>query len=158
MYSELLKHIQTTDDLHALKEEIAVLQKTFYEQSASFDSVLSTQVRKFIADSISRDLSSSGIGSKEYLEGLHTELDKLNTVYLTLSYEPDAQSFASFYQWFVDNVGPAIVLDVYTNPNLLGGAQISFNGKYFDGSLITKINQINRSRKVSQHNQQTSHE
>jgi len=158
MYSELLTHIQTTDDLHTLKEEISVLQKTFYEQSASFDSVLSTQVRKYIADSISKELNSSGIGNKEYLEGLLKELDKLSTVHLTLSYEPDAQSFASFYQWFVDNVGPAIVLDVYTNPNLLGGAQISFNGKYYDGSLITKINQINRSRKISQQNQQVTHE
>lgn len=145
MYSEILTLIQTTDDINLLESELVILKAAIYDTKQDFSQKLNSKVRKHVAELISKELQSSGLSNKDYIEGLEKELAKMETVQLTLAYEPDAQSFATIYQWFVDNVGESIVLDIYTNPNILGGIQVSYKGKYFDGSLVSKVNKLSRS-------------
>lgn len=142
----LIRLIQTTEDLKIFKTELQHLRSSLFNERESFDTVLNTKVRKNIAQEIAKLLSEQKIDTKSLLDSIELELKKLKFVHLTLSFEPNAQSFAAIYQWFLDNVGADIVLDIYHNPNILGGVQLSSGGKYFDGSLISKVEEILKQR------------
>lgn len=142
MYSELLSIIQTTDDLKIFKRELQDLRGSLFNANEDFNSVLNSKVRKDISQIIGKILAEQKIDSKTLLDNIESETEKLKVVKITLAFEPSAQSLAAIYQWFLDNIGQNVILDIYHNPNILGGVQVSMDGKYFDGSLISKVNEI----------------
>lgn len=146
MYSELLNLIQTKNDLTIFRQEIDLLKASIYNENVNFDIVLNSKVRKNVVPVIIKVMTENKKDAPTFIKEIENEIKNLKTIKITLAFEPNNQNFAAIYQWFLDNLGSNIILDIYHNPNILGGIQVSNNGKYFDASLIAKVNEVIKAR------------
>lgn len=67
---------------------------------------------------------------------LEEAIKKLEMVQLTLAYEPSPQDIEAFFK-VAGNI-----LDISKDPRILGGAVVSYQGKYGDHSLRKKLDEF----------------
>jgi len=139
MYSNILEGLQTKDDLLLLKEELEKLKLAIFQNKNDFNDVLDNKIRRSISERIKMDLQNEKTDPAKYIEGFEEELKKIVEVKLVLARELNGKTFSSVYQWFLDNMGIHVVLDIHYKSSILGGAEVSLNGKFLDGSLTKKI-------------------
>jgi F0F1-type ATP synthase delta subunit len=136
MYSELLSHIITTQDAALLKQEIGLLQDSTYKTKAdAFAETLKTQVRQWVADAIEAELHTEKIAPDKYLSGLLDELKKNASIQMNIAFEPTRQNIEKIHDWLFRQLGIPVVLDLVYDPQVIAGAKLAYNGKYYDFSL-----------------------
>jgi hypothetical protein len=69
------------------------------------------------------------------LDGLNLEVKKLPVYSLYIPYVPEGAEGAKLGKWFRDEIGPEVILDLHTDPMLLGGAAVVRQGMFFDYSI-----------------------
>ena len=138
MYSKILVQLKTLDDVDTLIQEIDVLSNSLYK--SNFEEVLYSKIRKSTLDAIVR----FGVGAQLIapLRELEEILKTLKLLKLTLAVSPTPALVDTISSWVKTNVGEDVVLDISLDSNLMGGAQISFSGKYADYSLSTAYDQF----------------
>ena len=142
MYSKIFEIINTKEDLESVLGEISLLKNSLFTTGEkSFDFVLNNEVRKSFSERLSEDIKVSRKDKKEYLDGLEYELKKVTEIKLQIAYEPTARNLSIIREWFEKNLGEFVVLDIFYNPAIVGGAKISFKGRYFDGSLSKQVDE-----------------
>lgn len=114
-YSKRLSEIATTKEALSFGEEIDVLINSMYK----------------IDDK-------TGL-SEEFLRNLKTKIAGLRPIKLTLAFEPDGEFIKRLFAWVRQNIGDSVVLDFSVNPEILGGALVEWQGKYFDLSLKNSL-------------------
>jgi F0F1-type ATP synthase delta subunit len=148
-YAYILSLVKTTRERDLLLEEAAALKKSLFEtKEGSIDDVLKTQVRSEVA-SILRSKKEQGENMEKYLEGLEDAVEALGEVKLELAFDPTEQTLEVVSNWITQNIGEGYLLDINVDRRILGGAKISFKGKYFDGSLIKMVDAALESNKES---------
>lgn len=136
MYQELLKRIRTKEELNKLDNEVEILENSLYEQGdKGFDSVLSSRVRHWVAAEIRNDLEKEDAGKEIYLKSLREKLTKYNYLKMTLAFEPTDISIDKFFSFVRKYISEDVVIDFDYDARILGGAQISYQGKFYDLSL-----------------------
>jgi len=115
--------------------------RLFKTDKASFQTALENEVRRSFSGAVSGELSSQQDPQK-YLEGLEEALKKVGEIKIQIAFELNNRNFLAIKDWVSKNIEGFVVLDIYYNPAIIGGASISYNGKYYDGTLITKITNI----------------
>ncbi len=144
MYSDIFDSIKTKHQLDLLLEEIEVLKNSIYETKAeTFEDVLSKEVRDYIADFMRRDLKrDSEITKQEYIAGLEKALAKIKIIKLTTAIEPTDHFVETLSDWVAKNIGAGIVIDFKVNTQVVGGAMISYGGKYHDFTLAKTLDAL----------------
>ncbi len=79
---------------------------------------------------------------KEYLAGIKKAVMSLPILELTVAFVPTQREVKDFVLSIRNEVDGLAVVDVNVNPYILGGARIAFKGKYFDGSVLSKIQNV----------------
>lgn len=149
MYSKIFEIIQTKEDLNLLLDEIDLLKAGLYQAKIdSFESALNNSVRVSTASVIREELVESKSDPKKYLEGLQEFLKNVTEIKIQVAYEPTARGLSAIREWVAKNIAEFVVLDLYYNPNIVGGAAISFKGKYYDGTLSKKLQETNSKRQT----------
>jgi F0F1-type ATP synthase delta subunit len=133
MYSDVINLVQTVSERDSLSRVIGSLRASLFEKEGKFEEILESQLPGSVADII-RVKAKKGEKPEDYLEGLLKALDSLPEVHLTLASEPSRKTMEAIFVWVSKNIG-AGVLAVESKPSILGGALVSFAGKYYDGSL-----------------------
>jgi F0F1-type ATP synthase delta subunit len=86
------------------------------------------------------------------LEALAKSLKSVNELELTLAVNPTEDFVSGCFAWVQKNVGEDVVLNIKKDPALVGGAKITYKGKYLDYSLARKLKeqfvQIKEERKT----------
>ena len=140
MIQEITTFVSTLDDVHQFRDEILQLKSALYKtDTTQFDTVLETRVRKRTADQIRSVLPKSTLNREHALNELEKKLDALKPVVLTLAFEPTerfAQKVATFVR---THISPDTVISVRSDPSIIGGAIISFDGYYKDFSIIKQL-------------------
>ena len=140
MYSEILSSLRTKSELELLNQEIDILLTGLYEdEGTKFEEILKEDIRGKISIEIQRLLNNNQSDKEDVLKGLQTELDKLKTLKLTLSFEPSEKTLDKLYQWMKANVSENAVLDISLDQSIIGGAIISYGGNYRDFSFAKKL-------------------
>lgn len=134
MYSDILPQIKTSEDRQALLVEIGELRACLFEPKQDLEDVLQSDVRAWVAEII-RNKMQNGAKLDEYLSELENELNKMEEVKVALAIEPTERIIALAHQQISAKAGSSVVIDFEHAPQLLGGAAISFRGKYHDGSV-----------------------
>jgi hypothetical protein len=148
MYYNVLLNIRTTREVSQLRGEVEQLLKGLFKTEGvrGWDELLKTHVRAHIADSIKADISEERVPPGQYLEGLKTELSRFKILKISMAFEPREKTISRLFLWVQQNLGDGVVIDFQRDPSLLAGAQISYEGRYFDNSLSkvyeTKFAQI----------------
>lgn len=134
MKSKLIETVKTKEEMRVLYDEVNVLKLSMFRKGSSdFQNILHTVIRKKTADIILSETPNLII--EEYLEGLLSELEKINSVSITLAYEPTQIEIERFYEFVQASVAKKIVLDLLYDPAIVGGMVISYGGRYKDYSF-----------------------
>lgn len=143
IFSDLLSVIQTKRDLIILLDEIAMLKLSVYKtDSSKFESVLREKVRKKTADILTNYMEKGNLTTaaarETFLNSLEVGLKKIPFVELTVALEPTGTTSEKIVSW-VRGSAPGSIVDLKIDRNIIAGAIISSNGKYFDGSISKKL-------------------
>lgn len=69
------------------------------------------------------------------LQTIAENIKKVPAIRLYIPYEPVPAEIIKIGKWFRENVGNRILLDIHTDPSLLGGCAFAWKGIYRDYSL-----------------------
>lgn len=135
MYSDILSSIRTSLDRDLLISEIEAVEKALFSSKKSeLEEVLKSKLRLSTA-SIMRGQIEKGQEMEIYLTSLIQTINSLPEVKLTLAFEPTEATLLVVYSWLTAKIAKQIVVDIAVDSKILGGAIISYKGKYYDGSL-----------------------
>ncbi len=139
MYSNIFSLIRTAQDRDILLSEIKAVKEVQFEPKTSLESVFTSRLRASVA-AIFRTKAEGG-ALDSYMTGLEAALASLNEVKMTLAREPSEEVVDAISTWLSKNMGENTIFSVTVNPQALGGALVSFQGKYYDGSLEHELAQ-----------------
>lgn len=134
----LLSKIRTTEERDKLELELDLLLSNLYEhQGTGLDSALRTKVRNWVATEIRTELPDvSDVGlAQNYIKNLKGELSKLKTLKLKIAFEPTDSSIDKFSDFAHRYIGRDVLIDFEIDPQIFGGAEITYEGEYRDLSL-----------------------
>lgn len=129
--------------LEAVKVELFV-----GNHPSQVDAVLNKCFSKEITDAITAKLTTSAKNMSDVHEvdsGITTLLNELsNYKFLKLSTAIDlSESFIKeLFMWVYENVGHDVILDLRTKPYILGGIELSYEGKYVDLTIKSKLEKV----------------
>lgn len=144
-YLPILQHARTTFERDTLREAIARLTESLFGASkTAFDEQLAS-LGISLAEAFKEVFTLAGCDLadrekvRETLASMSKALDELPIVFLTLAFEPSGKMVGKMYSFLTKTLGKSIVIDVKTEPLILGGAIVEYGGVYKDVSLKTKI-------------------
>jgi len=79
---------------------------------------------------------------KAFMDKIQTEIAAIPLVPLTIAFEPKEQTLKALCDWFELNVKKQVIFDISVDKKMIGGANITFNGKFLDLSIKSKFDQI----------------
>lgn len=79
--------------------------------------------------------------TRERLERYKGELESRKAAEVVLPFDPERKVLAKVWEWFHDNTGRKVILSIRVDPSIIGGATVSFEGRRFDGSVGSKIDE-----------------
>ena len=126
MYSNIFENIKTKEDVDALEADIVAMESSVFNKKKKIN--VSSFGEKFLV----------GLG-KEQIEELKEKLKSLREVKMTIAVDPTKELVDSIFSEVALNVGEGFYLNLKKDAEILGGAIITFGGRYFDASLIKKI-------------------
>lgn len=143
MYSDILSQIHTKDERDQVLSGLSEVKKTIYEP---LKRDLTGSVKQNLPMTIAPVLLSkfSSENPERFIEGLENELRNLKVVTISLAFMPTLKTADEIFGWVDSNLGVGIIVDIVVKPDILGGALVDCDGKYFDGSLEKTINDFFR--------------
>lgn len=138
IYSEITNLVSTRDDLNMINSKLNLLEEALYETKGNtFDFVLKNSLDVSLSKLISR---LSMVESKEeVIKKIRQNLEKIKIIEITLAFSPSQIFSEKIANWLKKTIKENIAVDIKLEPSILGGVTISFEGKYFDGSLRNKL-------------------
>lgn len=125
-YSDILTTIKTKADFNSLNKELDKLANSIYElKDVNFES-------DFIVKALKTD------PKEEVLKNIKKELKKVKFMEIILAEVP-AENLLEKINSFISS-HQNIALDIKIDKKLLAGANVSFEGKFYDGSLKSLLN------------------
>lgn len=138
IYFDLITSIKTTAEVDHFSSEIDSLLVSIFETSdQSFDNALKT-ISVDTAKKIKEAFRKSGLDIRDkalirsFLATLKDLLRKFKIIRLIIAFDPSSRTIENIHSWVSSNLGEGYILDIKTNPEVLGGAIIVFHGEYKD--------------------------
>ncbi len=128
-------------NLERVRQGIERLEAALYHhRSESFSRILQTELPEGIARHLQDVFSSPAYADnrssqEELLEKLKKGLKLVRTVRMEFAFEPSELLIEKITDWVRQEAGDTVVLDAGVEPSLLGGARISYNGRYEEYTL-----------------------
>ncbi len=70
-----------------------------------------------------------------FFTAIQEKISLLPVLSLTIAFEPEEQTLKRISEWFVLTMHKQVLFEILVDPTLIGGAAITFNGKYKDCSI-----------------------
>lgn len=140
MYSDLLPLVRTKSDVDKVCRELdRLIESLFMLNSGGFDEVLQNGVARGIAEILRNELPQDNESKKEELRKIKEELLKLPVVNLTIAGDLTSEEIEEISDDLRTNVNAGIILDIQRDSLIVGGALITYQGKFGDFSISTKM-------------------
>jgi len=152
---DILGYVKTLDQLEDFSLEIdTVLSSLFRVKNKNIEEILDKTVGKSTAECLRKLIVENKIDSSNFssleklLNDLKEELKKVKVLKISLAINPSKEQIEHIFDWVRKNLGKGIILDIDKDESILGGAIISFNGRYKDFSLRRDLEEIFKSKKA----------
>ena len=129
-YSEIISEILTKEDLIRISSDLDLLEKSLYMKKKDLN--ISPTIVKAIENQ----------EPKSFIATLRQELSKIKILEITISFPVTQKTIVKISDWITNNIDQKIALDIKIDPSIIAGAIISFNGKYANLSLKSKLENI----------------
>lgn len=143
-HKEILKHVCSTDRAQELSNYIDILLDSSFVVGKEGTSAENVNLRKvqsrlrdfFMVTGISDDPT---FKERKSLEKLKEALDGAEKLSLSLTFEPRGDFLSELYAWFYSNGFTNFLLDIEVKPEILGGFELVWGGKYMDKTLVSEV-------------------
>ncbi len=125
----------------------AVLEKV-YEVNFNLEKALQTQFGikkkdKFIALLRENEIPvESNSALIDFINKIKDSIASLPIATLTLAVEPNESMLKAISSWFLLNLNKQILFEIQIDPDLVGGAAINYQGKYYNFSVKPEFEKI----------------
>lgn len=128
MFSDVLQVIRTSNDVDVLLQDIDILVDSKYrlKDDGKLNPKTARVLRKYKGD----------------LQGLGKRLRDLPEARLTLAFEPDGETVDMVSDWCRREVDAQAVVKVDVDEAIVGGAKVSFGGRYGDFAVRKKLDKF----------------
>ncbi len=145
-FENLIDKIITKEDLVFVLEQIEIAKDLLFQQP---EILLSEKLKGRVIESFRKEIERlekeeyfSLAEFSEFFTQFKDFLLKIPTVKLEIAFDPSEDFILKINEWFKKNLGKKVILDIFVNPKIVGGAKIEYQGKWKDYSLAKKIEKI----------------
>jgi len=135
IYFDLITSLKTVQEVASFASEIDTLML-----GKTLDSISSNSAQKikevFSKNNLDINDRDTVAGFLETLKGL---LKKFKVIKLVLAFDPTRKTIENIHNFVKETLGIGYILDIEISQDLLGGAVVIFNGKYYDFTLKKSI-------------------
>lgn len=143
MLPELWSLVRTTEDVQALISEIDALEVSLYKVGVgNWDETLMNKVRFSVAEIVKNELPHDLDSRKDYLRELKKKLLELPILKLTIPVDVTDKILEEISDNLRRDLNAEIIIELEKERSILGGAIVSYSGKYIDLSLTTKMEKV----------------
>ena len=138
MYSDIFSHLVTTTDRTQFLNRLAEFERIQYQD---LDTPLEQKMNECFgseAPVVASLVKDTGEGA---LKALAQAANDIPVCTITLAFEPTRSHMYKLRDTIATLAATSLVLNVVIDASLVGGAILSWNGKYFDGSVGTKLHE-----------------
>ncbi len=141
LINPLFETIITAQDLKVFKQNLNVLISLTFSTRESFESKLSQYLNIAQMQAMDRLVKERKINVnnadslRNFLLEIKSEAESLTIIGIHFAKELPLESLKKITGWFNQNLGKTIILDIQTDPDILGGVVIYHHGRYSDYSL-----------------------
>ncbi|OGD04197.1 hypothetical protein A2989_01825 [Candidatus Amesbacteria bacterium RIFCSPLOWO2_01_FULL_48_25] len=139
--------IKTEDEVVQVLSLIDTLINSLYKMGEeSFEQVVTYLPQTGIVGRVVDGVKVAGSGGERqgWLEGLKSEVKKMQGVQLTTAIDIDGQFLGELKKIG----GEKVFINIKVDPGILGGAAIAFGGRYSEATLAAKIDQALKEMKI----------
>ena len=149
-FSQISQEIITQEDLLSFLDDINTTKKAIFQDpskplSQKIQNKTSRGFQEILKQLLATPLFRGKRKQIEFLDELRNYLLSLPKIKLTLAFQPNKEFLKQISDWLQKTVGQKIVLNIFVNPHIVGGAIIEYKGKYLNFSLIREIQQFLKS-------------
>lgn len=148
IFSDFAKNVITKEDLFFFIDEINLAENLlFKEENISLSERLKGKVSETFENFI-KYLEKEGVISENiennriFFEQLKNYLLKLPQIKFEIAFKTKGDFLNKLSFWLEKTLGKKLILDLYFNPEIVGGVIIEYQGKYFNFSLAKKIDEL----------------
>ena len=132
-FSNTLSLIRTSSELALLNAELGDLRDEDFQGTKKSD------VRMETREAVRKDFEASKLERDQFFSELEVDLDGMPEVVLEVPIEPSEGLIEKVNEWLLGNMDNKVIVNFVINPRLIGGATISFQGKFGDYSLSSVL-------------------
>jgi len=149
-FSQISQEIITQEDLLSFLDDINTTKKAIFQDPSKpllqkIQNKTSRGFQEILKQLLATPLFRGKRKQIEFLDELRNYLLSLPKIKLTLAFQPNKEFLKQISEWLQKEVGQKIVLNIFVNPHIVGGAIIEYKGKYLNFSLIREIQQFLKS-------------
>jgi len=149
-FSQISQEIITQEDLLSFLDDINTTKKAIFQDPSKpllqkIQNKTSRGFQEILKQLLATPLFRGKRKQIEFLDELRNYLLSLPKIKLTLAFQPNKEFLKQISDWLQKTVGQKIVLNIFVNPHIVGGAIIEYKGRYLDFSLIKEIQQFLKS-------------
>lgn len=148
-YHTILRNVKTSEELYKLR---AVLDDIFNDYFVLGAKEIGLELESNLKKAFVRKFGSffdnkkieigEEIDLKEELEGLQAGLDAVKVVKLEVAFLPTKKFVEDLIKWTRVSISENVVFDIVVSPEIIGGARVSYRGKYCDFSVGKKLDDL----------------
>lgn len=143
---QILNQLSTKSEADQLSSALDLMVDSLYNVKKNrMESVLKKSVPSEMNESFKKiflDFGNDKEKIRSFLTQLKTALQNLKVLKLTLAIEPSKDSIEKINNWVQLNIGSGIILDLYEDSKIMGGAIIEMEGIYKDYSLRKRLDEM----------------
>ncbi len=144
--NDIVKTIKTQKQLDDFTHLLDILGASLYKNTDAFEKALtkdkSTTAQLLVSELSKPEVVNSPQQKQRLLDDLGAELKTLKTVHLTIAIPVSEDIVRLVSSWAEKKLKGNYLFDIQYDPTIIGGAQISFEGRYMDDSLIRRIEEV----------------
>lgn len=149
-FSQISQEVITQEDLLSFLDDINTTKKAIFQDPSKpllqkIQNKTSRGFQEILKQLLATPLFRGKRKQIEFLDELRNYLLSLPKIKLTLAFQPNKEFLKQISEWLQKEVGQKIVLNIFVNPHIVGGAIIEYKGRYLDFSLIKEIQQFLKS-------------
>jgi hypothetical protein len=144
-FEKLSERIIKEEDLIFFLGQLNLIKKIIFSQtqvplSERLKNKIDEKIRKEI-EKLEKEGILSSLPEKQliFFQELEKFLLEIPKVKLEIAFEPNDEFVLEIDKWFREKVGAKVILDIFVNPKIVGGAKIEYQGKWADFSLEKEI-------------------
>jgi F0F1-type ATP synthase delta subunit len=148
IFEDFAKKVITKEDLIFFLDQINLAEQFLFKErniplTEKLRGKVSEDFKGFIEklereNVITRDVEKNRI----FFENLKNYLLKIPQIKIEIAFKPSRIFVEKISLWLEKNFGEKIIVDLYFNPEIVGGAIVEYKGKYLNYSLEKKIDEL----------------